>query len=212
MAGQATTLGELIAERMRKYNHSNRSLAQAAGVSDTAIRNLLKFGVVNGAKEPDAQTLRKVAVALDVEPIRLFRLAGYIPADDRMYSTRAEYLAKVFDTLSEDRRQAILAVIETMLPESQVHVIGHMKADARNPLAGLDINFPPVVRQIANQLIVMYRMTEPPDVHQIEPDAKIMQFNWAELPVATQERVKALIRHKLSLDYDPTMVDPEWRE
>ncbi len=27
-----------------------------------------------------------------------------------------------------------------------------------------------------------------------------------------QERIKALIRHKLSLDTDPTMVDEEWRK
>jgi hypothetical protein len=39
----------------------------------------------------------------------------------------------------------------------------------------------------------------------------ILQYRWNDLPQSTQERIKALIRHKLSLDYDPTMVDPEWR-
>jgi len=34
---------------------------------------------------------------------------------------------------------------------------------------------------------------------------------WKDLPASTQERVKALIRPTLSLDYDPAMVDTEWR-
>jgi hypothetical protein len=40
---------------------------------------------------------------------------------------------------------------------------------------------------------------------------KVLQYTWKDLPMSTQQRVKALMEHKLSLDYDPTMVDPEWR-
>lgn len=47
--------------------------------------------------------------------------------------------------------------------------------------------------------------------HNIEPDVNVLGYIWKDLPTSTQQRVKALIEHKLSLDYDPTMVDPKWR-
>lgn len=50
------------------------------------------------------------------------------------------------------------------------------------------------------------------EIVRIKPETKVLQYLWKDLPASTQERVKALIRHKLSLDYDPTMVDPEWRD
>lgn len=211
MPYQPGTLGQLIADLMRKQNYSNRALANAAGVSDTAIRNLLKFGLDKRAKEPDAQTLQKVADALEVEPLRLFQLAGYIPPDDRFFSPRAEYLAKVFDKLSSEQQDAILRIVETMVGSEDAHVLQQMRDDSSNPLAGFDLSFPAVIRMLANQLIAMYDMTEPADLRLIQPDAQILQYVWGKLPQSTQERVKALIRHKLSLDYDPTMVDPEWR-
>lgn len=34
---------------------------------------------------------------------------------------------------------------------------------------------------------------------------------WKDLPASTQERLEALIRPKLSLEFDPAMVDTEWR-
>ena len=64
---------------------------------------------------------------------------------------------------------------------------------------------------IANDLIVRYEMREPPDVDRIKPEAEVLQSRWDALPVETRERVKALIRRKLSLNYDATMVDEQWR-
>ena len=199
MAHQPGTLGHLIADLMRKQKHSNRSLASAAGVSDTAIRNLLKYGVDNNAKDPDARTLRRVADALGVEPLRLFRLAGYIPPEDRMYSARAEYLAKVFDRLTAEKQQALIGIIETMVDDESASSLEAMKSDAQNPLAGLGLEFPAVLREIANQLIVMLDMTTPADVRLIPPDTQIMHFNWNELPLSTQQQIKALIERHGSL-------------
>lgn len=197
---------------MLQHEHTNRSLAATAGVSESAIRNLLKVGVEPGAKDPDARTITLVAKALEVDALRLFRLANYIPPLPSAHSVRADYLATVFDNLSPDRQDAVLSVLEAMSDKTDHRIaIGQMRADPKNPLAGLDLSMPNLARLMANHLIAQQQLTEPAQVESIPPDAKVLQYIWKDLPAATQERVKALIRHKLSLDYDPTMVDEEWR-
>jgi len=198
---------------MRQHHHSNRSLAAAANVSESAVRNLLKFGVEAGAKDPEARTLTQVAHALEVDPIRLFRLAGYIQPERVPYSVRAEFLAETFDELSEPAQDAIMGALEAMTAKrKRKAAIRKMRFDEKaNPLAGVDLEFPPLLRLLANQVIAHYQMTTPADVDKIEPEVEILQYKWSTLPTEMQERIKALIRRKLSLDYDPTMVDEEWR-
>ncbi len=207
------TLGTFIADVMSKQQHNNVSLAQAAGVSEGVIRNLLKHGVDPKAKDPDARTLRKVADALGVDSLMLFRLAGYIPPAPDANTVRAEYLADVFDTLSPEKQDAVMGVLEAMADAPrQKKSIQEMRRYADRALAGMDLTFPAMLRETANQLIVQYSMTAPGDVGRIEPDAIVAGTAWRDLPMAVRERITALIRHKLSLEYDPTMVDPEWRE
>ena len=55
-------------------------------------------------------------------------------------------------------------------------------------------------------------MESPHESEHIELDLNVQGHRWGDLPQATQTRIKALIEHKLSLDYDPTMLDPEWRD
>lgn len=213
MTFKANTLGRFIADLMNKAGYTNRSLATAAGVSESAIRNLLKYGVDGDAKDPDARTLSRVAEALNVDALRLFRLAGYIPPQPAAHSPRGDYLADIFDHLPAEKQDAVLGVIEAMVPSPQQKAaVQAMREDASNPLAGLDLNFPGILRLMANQLILRYEMSEPVDVGRIEDSAEVLQNRWGNLPRSTQERVKALIRHKLSLDYDPTMVDIDWRD
>jgi len=210
---RATTLGGFVADLMERKKHSNRSLATAAGISEGAVRNLLKFGREPNAKDPDARTLQQVADALGVKPLRLFQLAGYVPPQPDSHTVRAEFVADVFDKLPADKQEAVLGVLDAMASDASVtQIVQQIRADNSNPLAGMDLAIPGVIRMLANQLIAMYDMTEPADVRLIQPDAQILQYTWGKLPQSTQERVKALIRHKLSLDYDPTMVDLEWRE
>ena len=57
MPSTASTLGRFIVDLMTKYDHTNRSFAAAAGVSESATRNLLKVGEDKEAKDPDAPTL-----------------------------------------------------------------------------------------------------------------------------------------------------------
>lgn len=213
MASSANTLGHFIADLMHKQNHNNSSLAAGAGVSESVIRNLLKHGIDSRAKDPDPRTLRQVADALEIDAIMLFRLAGYIPPQSSANSVRAEYLADVFDELPPEKQDAVLGVLEAMAGKlSHKDAIHSMRTDPQNPIAGLDLSAPNLARLMANQLIAQYQMTEPTQAHSIDPETEVLQYKWKDLPQTTQHRIRALIRHKLSLDYDPTMVDPEWRE
>jgi transcriptional regulator with XRE-family HTH domain len=213
MTSRATTLGGFIAELMEKQQHSNRSLAAAAGISEGAVRNLLKYGREPKAKDPDARTLQSVANALGVNPLRLYRLAGYLPPAPDVHSVRAEFVADVFDRLAPDKQEAVLGVIDAMADNSTVNrVVQEIRNNPSNPLAGFDLHQPRITRLIANELIVKYQMTEVVDIDKIEPDAQVFTNKWSDLPPGNQERIKALIRHKLTLQYDPTMVDPEWRD
>lgn len=214
MIPRATTLGQFLQELMRKQGHTNRSLASVAGVSEGAIRNLLKFGIEAKVKEPDARTLSRVATALDIDATYLFRLAGYIPPKRAAQSPRAEFLADVFDTLTPEKQDAVMGVLEAMAENyDRKHAIQEMRSDPQNRFAGLDIDltYPRLLRLMANQLIADYHMIEPFEAYNIDPETQILQYKWKDLPVATQVRIRSLILHKLSLDFDPTMVETEWR-
>jgi len=213
MSTDAYTLGQFLADLMRKREHNNSTLATEAGVSESVIRNMLKHGIDSRAKDPDARTLRKVADALGVNSLMLFRLAGYIPPEPEANSVRAEYLADVFDRLPPEKQDAVMSVLEAM-SESQTEkaTIQEMRQSSHDALAGMDLNFPAMIREAANQLIAHYAMTDPEDVERIEPGVEVIRNKWSKLPAETRQRIMALIRYKLSLDYDPTMVDPEWRD
>jgi transcriptional regulator with XRE-family HTH domain len=213
MPSTASTLGRFIADLMTKHDHTNRSLAATAGVSESAIRNLLKVGEEKGAKDPDARTLSLVAKALDVDALRLFRLAGYIPPEPSAHSIRADYLAEMFDVLSTEKQDAVLGVLEAMIDQPVGReAIQKMRQNPENLLAGIDLANPGLARTLANELIAEMQMKHPNEVSLIQPETKVLQYIWKDLPTSTQQRVKALIEHKLSLNYDPTMVDPEWRD
>lgn len=213
MSHKATTLGSFVSELMEVHQYSNRSLAVAAGISEGAVRNILKYGENPKAKEPDAHTLRDIADALGINPLILYRLAGYLPPAPDANSVRAEYLADVFDHLPSEKQDAVMGVLEAMADApKEKKTVQEMRRSAHNALAGMDLAFPAMIREAANQLIAQYAMTAPVDVKRIEPEGKIAGNSWRDLPAATRQRITALIRHKLSLEYDPTMVDPEWRE
>lgn len=213
MVDFSNSLGSFISDLMKKQQHNNVSLAAAAGVSEGVIRNLLKHGIEARAKDPDPRTLRQVADALGIDAIMLFRLAGYLPPQSDANSVRAEYLADVFDELPIEKQDAVLGVLEAMSDKrSRKETINAMRENPKSPLTGFDLNNPNIARLMANQLIAHYQITDPSDVDRIEPDAFIINNKWKDIPSKAQERIKSLIRHKLSLSYNPTMVDPEWRE
>jgi transcriptional regulator with XRE-family HTH domain len=212
MTSRATTLGDFIAELMAKHHYSNRSLAAEAGISEGAVRNILRYGIDARAKDPDARTLLQLATALGVNPLRLYRLAGYLPPSTDTHSVRAAFVADIFDELAPDKQDAVLGVVEAMARTPRKKDVEEMRDDSRNPLAGVDLANPGLARIMANDLIAHYQIQSPHEIERIEPDAVVHGHKWSSLPQATQVRVKALIEHKLALDYDPTMVDPKWRK
>lgn len=214
MKPTATTLGNFVARLMQEHQHNNSSLAQVAGVSESVIRNLLKHGNDDSAKDPDPRTLRRVADALQVDPLSLFRLAGYLAPPSGANSVRAEYLADVFDELPIEKQDAVMGVVEAMT-ENPVHKgdIQEMRTKAGDPLAGIDIAFPEMLREAANELIVQLQITSPNQLELIKPNMRVLgRYQWNELPLDTRQRILALIRYKVSVNYDPTLVDAEWRK
>jgi len=213
MTLSANTLGRFVADLMQKHQHNNSSLAQTARVSESAVRNLLKVGLDARAKDPDGRTLRKVADALGVDPLKLFRLAGYIPAVADRISVRAEYLGVLFDRMPPEKQEAVLSLFEALADRPQAKVnVQTMRQEAQNALAGIDLSLPGALRIAANQLITDYHMNEPQDINRIEPHAQVFAADWERLPENTRERIKALIRSKLELSFDPSMVDEPYRK
>ena len=198
---------------MQKQQLNNINLAEAAGISEGAVRNILKHGADPKARDPDARTLRRVADALKVDPLLLYRLTGYLPAKPDIQSARATFVANVFDRLNAEKQEAVLGVIDAMAGDKQVtETVQSIRSDADNPLAGFDLHAPNLIRIMANLLIAEYQMTEETDITRIQPDVQLLQYKWRDLPQSTQRRIIGLIRHKLALDYEATMVDPEWRD
>ncbi len=207
------TLSTFIADQMRRQQLNNNTLAEAAGISEGAVRNLLKHGSIPNAKDPDARTLRRVAEALNINPMLLYRLAGYLPSEPNVKSIRAEFVADVFDRLSVEKQEAVLGVLDVMANDVRVsRIVQAIKSDAGNPLAGFDLHAIQSIRIMANALIAAYQMTEPVDIRKIDSETQVLHYKWGNLPQSTQERIIGLIRYKLTLDYDPTMVETEWRD
>jgi len=213
-----STLGEFLEEEIARRKLSNRGLAIGAGVSEFAIRNMLQHGISEHAKDPDPRTLRAVADYLNIDPLRLFRLAGYIPPQKAAPSVRAETIAEVFDRLDEDQQNALLGMAEALVSRlTDKEVLQSVRTPGSRALIGFDVGSPQTLRYMANTIIVETRVknaTELDRAGTISPDAVVTYagLKWDAVPRAAKERALALAKAKLNLDYDPTMVDPEWRK
>jgi hypothetical protein len=125
---------------------------------------------------------------------------------------RAEYLADVFDRLPPEKQDAVMGVLEAMSEQPEVKTtLQEMRRRSHDALVGIDVNFPAMIREAANQLVAQYAMTNAADVSRIEPTVEVLRYEWRNLPQETRERIMALMRRKLSLEFDPTMVDEDWR-
>jgi len=113
--GQAT-LSQLIREAMSRQNISGNMLAQAAGVSEGTIRNLLRENTDPDATGPQALVLRAVCSVLGLDEIRVFQSAGFL-SPDRLtphISANAEYLAVRFDRLPQDKQELLMGMVESL--------------------------------------------------------------------------------------------------
>lgn len=208
MYNENTTLGGFVAMVMRQKKLNNVALANLAGVSEGVIRNLLKHGIDPKAKDPDPRTLWAVSRALDIDTMMLFRLARYLAPNADANSVRAEYVADIFDELSKEKQDAVMGVLEAMTETQRAK---DAVQELRRGTPVMDFMtpnlFPAIIREIANQLIAHYGMTTSKDVERIEPTIEVAGYVWKKLGISVQRMVIALIKHKLSLEYDPLMAD-----
>lgn len=113
-----TVLGVIVQDLMKKQGYTVESLAAAASVPVEIIRDLQKYGIDPRARAPKAPTLRRVAQALGVDPLRLFQGAGYIVTGGPVPSSRSEYFRTTFDSLSEAAQEQVIRLIVQLKGEA----------------------------------------------------------------------------------------------
>lgn len=100
-------LVDWMLEEIRERKLSHRELARRAGISHSAISNVL-----SGYREPTWDFLAAIAKPLGKEPIEVFRMAGLLPASggkmNELTQDEAE-LIKLYRQLSpgDDRDYAL---------------------------------------------------------------------------------------------------------
>lgn len=109
-------LGELLRTVLQEKQLTNRALASKAGISETAVRTLLKRGSGKELTRPHPLVLRGVAEVLGLDQVHLFQLAGYIAPDYEppVLSADAQYVGLCFDTLMPDKQTYLIRILHTM--------------------------------------------------------------------------------------------------
>lgn len=106
-----TVLGVIVQDLMKKQGYTVESLAAAASVPVEIVRDLQKYGIDPRVRAPKAPTLRRVAHALGIDPLRLFQIAGYIVTGGPIRSSRSEYFRVTFDSLSEAAQEQVIRLM-----------------------------------------------------------------------------------------------------
>ncbi len=116
------TLGGYVRTVMEQHGLNSNRLAQAAGVTEGTIRNLLKQGDDSNVSSPHPLVLRAVSEALHLDPIRLFQMAGYLGPDEQhtSFSPIAEFVALSFDLLPPEQQKVLLSVLNSLNATNQL--------------------------------------------------------------------------------------------
>jgi hypothetical protein len=125
------TLSQLIREAMSRQSISGNMLAQAAGVSEGTIRNLLRENTDPDATGPQALVLKAVCSVLGLDEIRIFQAAGFLNPDRLTphISANAEYLAVRFDRLPPDKQELLMGMVESLEKLSGIDSPGSVARD-----------------------------------------------------------------------------------
>ncbi|MHB8628402.1 MAG: helix-turn-helix domain-containing protein [Aggregatilineales bacterium] len=118
-------LSQIIREAMELQHISRNMLAQAAGVSEGTIRNLLKDDEP-GATGPQGLVLKAVCTVLHLDDIRVFQAAGFLSPDrlTSQLSIRAEILGMRFDRLPTDKQELLVSMLESLEKVSGLPSVG----------------------------------------------------------------------------------------
>lgn len=135
----AVTLGTFMRRILDERNMSGNMLAQAAGVSESTVRSLLKQGEDDSAPGPHPLVLRAVCDVLDLDHVRVFQLANYIPHDyhPTHLSAQAEYVGICFDVMTPDQQAMILGLINSLDRASKFPFNGDQMGDLVQRVADL---------------------------------------------------------------------------
>lgn len=107
-------LPNYLKEQLKRRKWSGRTLAMYAGVSHSTIARAIR-----GTHVPSPENLAKIAIALEVSPLHLLRLAGHLdalPASefDPSASYIAQRLSKLPKTVRESAIETVGAVVDNI--------------------------------------------------------------------------------------------------
>src|ERR1041385_5124218 len=125
---ETEALGSFLSYVMEQNNVSAGKLAQAAGVAENSIRNMLRFGLEDDAPAPSPKLLVAVADYLRLDPTWLFSLAGYLPTTRREIGVLGEYVAARFEELAPEQQNALLDKLEAF---EKANGIPHFRKEIR---------------------------------------------------------------------------------
>ncbi len=138
------SLSQIIRAAMDRQHISGNMLAQAAGVSEGTIRNLLRENDDPDAAGPQALVLKAVCQVLGLDEIRTFQAAGFLSPDQLIphISTQAEYLAVRFDRLPGDKQELLLGMLESLEKLSGILSPGDEVRDVLEEVRALRLKHP----------------------------------------------------------------------
>jgi transcriptional regulator with XRE-family HTH domain len=108
------TLGGFIERVLHERHLSGNALAQAVGIAEGSVRNLLKYGREPNVPAPGPQTLRAIADFLQIEPLWLYQLADYLPRQRREIGFLGEYVGRRFEALPPDNQAVLLNLLAAL--------------------------------------------------------------------------------------------------
>src|ERR1700690_1748147 len=76
-------LSEYLKRILDERHMSGRLLARSAGISEAAARSIISPEKKKDLLGPHPRVLRAVSNALDLDPVQLMALAGYLETDER---------------------------------------------------------------------------------------------------------------------------------
>jgi len=98
---------------LKKRGLTHNAFARLSGLAQSAISN-----VIAGKRKPGAAFCIKVALALDLPPVGLLKLAGIIPGDASEEATI---------TVEDDTLQAIVDAARQLPPKQRADVLQYIR-------------------------------------------------------------------------------------
>jgi transcriptional regulator with XRE-family HTH domain len=122
--GHLKALGSYLRAQRRLADLSLRQMAELAGVSNPYLSQIER-----GLHEPSVRILRSIAQALNLSAESVLEHAGLVGKQDGSPRTGTEAAIRADTGLSEDQKQALLAVYRSY----RASTVGDQAADPEEP-------------------------------------------------------------------------------